>query len=522
MPFIEKQSTPVNADNMIRLPGSFPDLPTDLLDRFPESAPQWAEDIQRWWRAAVNGLNDFSRSVTDMTNLTLSGSINAATGNIGGFVIGPDYIRDIANSMGLASSQTGADDVRFWAGTTFANRANAPFVVFESGKVNFSVSNPINRTRLPDAVAQFTGSSGTGPIISIETEDSAGQFVFRRGNSVAAVGTVGVLANDNLGFLSWRGNDTTGFTSSRARVQSTATENWAAGANGTSIDIFTTAIGTSIISFVASFSGDGHLFDLGSGVLPAVSQIPTVLRFATADNKSVVVEGISFTTAVSGATSLIGRVIGGTRAAPAATPAFATFISLIAKGHDGAGYVASTSGRYDIYGGSLWSGANRETNHQWSGTPAGSTIVATWMSLVGGILNVVDSITSAKITISTSANSAKLSVFRNTNNGTGASFNLQFGNDTTAAAGQIFITSSGWTGGYGGAESLNLITNNGVIAFFPSNTEVFRVHSVNGLVMAAGLPLQLGNAYVAGLAVQTGTVKITDSTGTVYRFLCLV
>lgn len=63
---------------------------------------------------------------------------NAATigGSIAGFTIGADYIRDAANSFGLASTVSGSDDVRFWAGATFANRATAPYRVTEAGVVN--------------------------------------------------------------------------------------------------------------------------------------------------------------------------------------------------------------------------------------------------------------------------------------------------------------------------------------------------------------------------------------------------
>lgn len=68
--------------------------------------------------------------------LTVVGAVSiSAGGTIGGFDVGADYVRDAANSMGLASTATGSDDVRFWAGDTFANRATAPFRVYESGAV---------------------------------------------------------------------------------------------------------------------------------------------------------------------------------------------------------------------------------------------------------------------------------------------------------------------------------------------------------------------------------------------------
>ena len=63
---------------------------------------------------------------------------NNATSSIGGFQIGADYIRDVANSFGLASTVTGGDDVRFWAGATFANRSTAPARITEAGVATFS------------------------------------------------------------------------------------------------------------------------------------------------------------------------------------------------------------------------------------------------------------------------------------------------------------------------------------------------------------------------------------------------
>lgn len=72
----------------------------------------------------------------DGTDLSITGAIIAGSGSIGGFNIGDDYIEDVADSFGLASTVTADDDVRFWAGDTFANRATAPFNVYESGAVN--------------------------------------------------------------------------------------------------------------------------------------------------------------------------------------------------------------------------------------------------------------------------------------------------------------------------------------------------------------------------------------------------
>jgi hypothetical protein len=62
-----------------------------------------------------------------------SGTVTAGAGAIGGFTIGTDYIKDAADSFGLASTVTAGDDVRFWAGDTFANRATADFRITEAG-----------------------------------------------------------------------------------------------------------------------------------------------------------------------------------------------------------------------------------------------------------------------------------------------------------------------------------------------------------------------------------------------------
>jgi hypothetical protein len=68
----------------------------------------------------------------------VKGEITAYSGTIGGFNLGVDHIKDVANSFGLTSVVTVGDDIRFWAGSTFANRASAPFRVTEAGAVTAS------------------------------------------------------------------------------------------------------------------------------------------------------------------------------------------------------------------------------------------------------------------------------------------------------------------------------------------------------------------------------------------------
>lgn len=73
--------------------------------------------------------------VLTATGAIITGTITATTGTIGGFDIGADYIRDTANSFGLASTVTGGNDVRFWAGDTFVNRGTAELRIYEDGSI---------------------------------------------------------------------------------------------------------------------------------------------------------------------------------------------------------------------------------------------------------------------------------------------------------------------------------------------------------------------------------------------------
>ena len=105
------------------------------------------DNTQTGYRLGIDSTDDLSKfyigNTTNYlnwngTSLTISGSLTVTTGTIGGFDIGSDYIRDAANSMGIVSTVTGGDDVRFWAGDTYANRAIAPFKITESGRLTIS------------------------------------------------------------------------------------------------------------------------------------------------------------------------------------------------------------------------------------------------------------------------------------------------------------------------------------------------------------------------------------------------
>lgn len=128
------------------------------------------------WKPNAVGFNiDGLTGKAEFSDVTVRGNIIANTGFIGGFVSGADYIRDVANSFGLASTVTGGDDVRFWAGDTFANRATAPFRVLESGQV-FASNVSISGGSI-DGSAIFPGTVGytqlTYPPLNGVTDPSA-------------------------------------------------------------------------------------------------------------------------------------------------------------------------------------------------------------------------------------------------------------------------------------------------------------------------------------------------------------
>lgn len=98
------------------------------------------------------------------TSATITGSITATTGAIGGWEIGADYIRDVANSFGLASTVTAGDDIRIWGGDTFANRASADFYITESGQALFKY---------------VTISGGSNVKFISDTIDSESKFILK-------------------------------------------------------------------------------------------------------------------------------------------------------------------------------------------------------------------------------------------------------------------------------------------------------------------------------------------------------
>ena len=175
--------------------------------------------------------------VLTATGVVISGSISvSAGGTIGGFDVGSDYVRDVANSFGLASTVTGGDDVRFWAGNTFANRATAPLRFFESGAAVFT---SITATGTINATGGFIGTSTalvfestgintgtTGHIRGGQTDYNTGTGFFLGYSGAAYKFSIGNTTTD---YLTFDGTNLSVSGSLVAQTVFTAGENIAAG-----------------------------------------------------------------------------------------------------------------------------------------------------------------------------------------------------------------------------------------------------------------------------------------------------
>lgn len=125
------------------------------------SAVTGGDDIRFWAGDATPGSAEFrvyESGALVASSATITGAITATSGAIGGFIVGTDYVRDAADSFGMASTVTGGDDIRFWAGDTFANRATAPFRVTEAGVMTATSGT-------------FSGTLSIGSIPGLPTDD---------------------------------------------------------------------------------------------------------------------------------------------------------------------------------------------------------------------------------------------------------------------------------------------------------------------------------------------------------------
>jgi len=166
---------------------------------------------------------------------TFAGTLSAPSGNLGGFVLGSDYVRDVADSFGMASTVTAGNDVRWWAGSTFANRATAPFVLFEDGSAIFT------KVQLLSPDTYFIGNKADGLIAEGDTgftiaRTNPAQTTIATGAVAGRAATLhgndGLLWDSSPGDLDW---DNSSWFSCQIRVDATTLQNgiWGLGCRTT-------------------------------------------------------------------------------------------------------------------------------------------------------------------------------------------------------------------------------------------------------------------------------------------------
>lgn len=159
------------------------------------------------------------------TSLIIAGAITATSGTIGGFSIGSDYIRDAANSMGLASTVSGSDDVRFWAGDTYANRATADFIVTESGAVT-AASMTITGGSITIGANATIDSSGNATFISLSSLNKKAYTNFENsGRFVSTLGGSGANTFGNQGVTMSTGATSTSYSLLQWKIGNVFTNN---------------------------------------------------------------------------------------------------------------------------------------------------------------------------------------------------------------------------------------------------------------------------------------------------------
>ena len=132
----------------------------------------------------IDGLSGYA----EFSNVYVSGNIRALTGSIGGFEIGSDYVRDTGDTFGLSSTVTGDNDVRLWAGASFANRGSAPFRVYEDGSIA-GISITVSEFNIPDSTtansfhADSSGNTWWGSNVSVGYS-GANAYVLNTGSAV--------------------------------------------------------------------------------------------------------------------------------------------------------------------------------------------------------------------------------------------------------------------------------------------------------------------------------------------------
>lgn len=113
--------------------------------------------------------------------------------------------------------------------------STARFYIKSGGKVGIGNSSP-------DFNLEVNATSDAGFAVTRYGGDSPG--IFGRGAGGTDVSPTATQLNHSLSIFGARGHDGSAFTSSRSRIEMSATQNWTSTANGTKMNFFTTPNGT--------------------------------------------------------------------------------------------------------------------------------------------------------------------------------------------------------------------------------------------------------------------------------------
>ena len=139
------------------------------------------------------------------TSASITGNITAQSGSIGGWVIAGSSLVDKSGNVGLSSASTGADDIRFWAGSI--DPTDAPFKVYESG-ILYATSACVSGSITVSDIIATTGSIGGWIIadnnlhsgsannyVEINSGSSTGDYTIISGGSTPSLANF-ILYND--------------------------------------------------------------------------------------------------------------------------------------------------------------------------------------------------------------------------------------------------------------------------------------------------------------------------------------
>lgn len=220
----------------------------------------------------------------DMQGNLVATSATITIATLGGFNIGSDYIRDAANSMGIASTVTGSDDVRFWAGDTFANRATAPFRAYESGAVTMNnvtiTGGSITGAGMVSVIALNLANRGWTQTCAFTVTDAdtvawgAGSFVTGDG------GTTLSISAGNTGNMSAKTYIYLDANVSLTAYQTTTTATTAVGASKVLIAIAQNGTGEATFQVLSGMGGQN--IDAGSIVANSITanELSTSITYA--------------------------------------------------------------------------------------------------------------------------------------------------------------------------------------------------------------------------------------------------